>query len=77
MTIDQIKQTFNYIKRNSNEDIQMLYNEYRGYFLRTKDSANLQQLAQCIGQNLVQISVKGKSLTFSTQILASLNNRLQ
>jgi hypothetical protein len=54
-----------------------MYNDFRGYFLKANEDINLQKLAQNLGQNLVQISLKGRSLTFSTQILASLNNRLK
>jgi len=54
-----------------------MYNENRGYFFKVNDTVDLHNLTQRLEENLVQISHKGRIVTFSTQILSSLNNRVK
>jgi hypothetical protein len=76
-TINNILQIFESIKAKSKQDLKLMYNEARGYFLSSKKDIDLTSLAEILKENIVHISKRGKSITFSTSILASLNNRLK
>jgi hypothetical protein len=54
-----------------------LYNDARGYYISAKRDIDLVSLSQKLKENIVHISKRGRMITFSTSILASLNNRLK
>ena len=77
-TLEDILHIFKGIQDQARCDqLKLLTNDQRGYYLRTNKHTNLQRLAQLFDDELIQIGSRGDYVTFSTSLLASLNNRLK
>jgi DNA mismatch repair ATPase MutS len=57
--------------------LKLLYNDARGYYISAKREIDLESLSEKLKEDIIHISKRGRAITFSTQILASLNNRLK
>lgn len=76
-TVEDILKIYAEIKQKSKEDLKLLHNEVRGYYFSGKNTLNLTKLSETIEDDILQISSRGNVTTFSTSILASMNNRLK
>ena len=68
---------FNKIKQKSKIPIKLLFTEHRGYYLSAKSEIDLVRLSEAIEDDIVYICQRDKIITFSTSIIASMNNRLK
>ena len=68
---------YNSIKQKSQIPIKLIHTEHRGYYLSSKSEINLGKLSEIIEDEIEYVSYKDKIVTFSTTIIASMNNRLK
>lgn len=82
-TIEDILKTFEHIKSKSNPEnnLKLLYNEFRGYYISSRspkaNQIDLSHLSTLIEDDIIHINTKNHTVTFSSSILISLNNRLK
>ena len=60
----------------SHVDLKLIYNDIKGYSLKGNLNIDLNGVSQIIEQDITNISYNKKSVTFSTDLFNSLNNRL-
>ena len=76
-TIENIMEMFSKIKQKSKVPIKLQYTEHRGYYLSAKAEIDLVLLSEAIEDDIVYICHRDRLVTFSTSIIASMNNRLK
>jgi hypothetical protein len=55
-TMEDILRTFKIIKEKSGADMKLLYNEFRGYYIKCNKKVSLNDLSQRIEDDIIQIN---------------------
>lgn len=76
--MEDILKMFAEIKQKANEpSLRLLHNDFKGYYLSAKSAVDLNRISQALEDDILNISARGPSVTFTTSMLASMNNRLK
>ncbi|CAM6031489.1 unnamed protein product [Sphagnum compactum] len=68
-TLEDILRISKTIKEKSGFDLKLVYNEYRGYYLRSAKHISLSVLSDRIEDDVIQISEKSEAVLFSTRFV--------